>query len=306
MQRLASVSLLVILPSSLAFAGIEVVRDPKSWDYAPLLYADRIVRGTIESTAVVGIPDTVLYPELAIHFQGWKISVLRVTMRVNEVLRGAVLPPGEEHVLIVFQPWNALYFAGSEMIVCEHYHAGLKAYYQAGQYGRYIRKRKNWVSEETPRGHRSFSDADMRAKIASMDLEHVASEAELVIDGDIDSVAWSEFYGPDSSSAQFVALRFKLRSVDKGTYAADEIEVRALGEGMYLPEWRKHIPRSFQVSQRWICFLRKNEIGWYPFAGTNGLFRVDGDSLIYDERVNYWHSPDQVREAVRRAGEADR
>jgi hypothetical protein len=296
--------LLTITASSLASATTEVVRDPKAWDYAPLWYSDRIVRGPVVSTSYDRVSLSDLWndsPEVrATRLPNDTIPVVRVAIRVDEVLRGPALPLGQEYAFLAWD-MQGIFPIGLEMVVCLYQHPVLKAYHQASAYGRYVRKRKNWVSEDTPRGRRSFSDADMRGKIASMDLHHVATEAELVFEGDIDSVAWSDFVAPDSTSAALVTLDFRVRSVHKGAHAGEAIQVKALGEGMYLPEWRKHIPPSLEAGQRWICFLRKNEIGWYPFAGTNGWFRVSGDSLIYDERVRFWHSPQEVREAARRA-----
>ena len=298
--KIAVVLLLTTMAASVAHATSEIVRDPKSWDFAPLLYSDRIVRGTVVSKSRIEILSSDLWMDPPERRMGeFKTPVLQTVVCVHEVLRGPITPLEENDTLLVWdEPVRVVLPIGVEVVLCESFHSGLKTYYQAGSYGRYVRKEKSWASERTARGQRTFTDEEIRTKIASMDIDHVASEAELIVEGTIDSVAESDYFGPDSSIAGMVTLTFKVVSVEKGQFSDDVIVMKALMNGMYLPEWRKHVPQSYSVGQHWLCFLKKNEVGWHPFAGTNGLLRIEGDGYIYDERVPFWYSREQVAKAM--------
>ena len=311
-MRVPALALCVVttLTASIALGTSEIVRDPKSWDFAPLLYSDRIVRATVVSVSLIEVPSSDLWmdpPELRAQLGERKVPVLQAAVRVREVLRGPMTTPEGNDTLLVWD--NAIEVVlpiGREVLLCEYFHRDLKAYYQAGSYGRYVRKGKQWLSEQTARGQRRFSDEEIRAKIASMDIDHVASDAELIVEGIVESFAESDFVGPDSSVAGMITITFKVASVEKGTLADDVIVVKTLVNGLYLPEWRKHVPESYAVGQRWLCFLKKNDVGWYPFAGTNGLLRIEHDGLVYDERVPFWYSREQVAKAIADAQSAKR
>jgi hypothetical protein len=256
----------------------------------------------------IGAADLSMYPpDLRASVGNPKISVVSVTMNVTEVLRGAPSAPVDSFLAMgdIFESLGA-YANGVEVLVCMKYHPVLRTYCQGSSYGIYRRVASGWRSLETARGRRTFADAEIRSKIDSMDIDHVASEAELIVEGTIDAVAESEFFGPDSSSAGMVTVTLKVASVEKGSFAGDAVVVKTLVNGMYLPEWRKHVPQFYTVGQHWLCFLKKNEVGWYPFAGTNGLLRIEDDGFVYDERVPFWYSRERVAKAIADARAAKR
>jgi hypothetical protein len=296
------VCILITLTAPAVFATSEVGRGPKSWDFAPLLYYDRVVRGTVVSSSLTAVSgnDLGMYPpDLRAKVGDMKITVVRVALDVSEVLRGPSSAAADTFLATgdIAESLDA-YSEGVEVLVCMKYHPLLRTYYQGSSYGVYMRAGSDWCSLQTAHGHRIFGDEEIRAKIASMDIDHVASDAELVVEGIVEALAESEIFGPDSSRAGIVALTFKVASVKKGTFADDTVVVKAIINGFYLPVSSTHVPRSFAVGQRWLCFLKKNELGWFPFAGTNGLLRIEGDGFIYDERVPFWCSREQVAKAI--------
>lgn len=296
--------LLAIVPTPV-LATSEIVRDPSAWDFAPLLYYDRVVRGTVISASLtqVGSADLSMFPpELRATAGNMKVTVVSVTIKISEVLRG---PQDLENgvFLAVGDIAEALdvYQAGSELLVCMKYNPLLKVYYQGSDYGIYMRDGTAWTSMKTARGQRTFSDGDVRARIASMDLEPVALAAELIVKGEVRSVDTTEVAGPDGSTAEMLTVTLNVQSVEKGSFDNDSIQVKALVSGMYLPAWRKHVPTSFAKGQQWLCFLQKNEVGWYPFAGANGFLRISEAGYVYDDRVPFWNSPEKVASAITRA-----
>jgi len=65
-----------------------------------------------------------------------------------------------------------------------------------------------------------------------------------------------------------------------------EIEFRMILGGPYWPAWRQKVP-IMRKGQQYYVFLKNDEIGYYPFAGINGCFKIEGENLIYDNRVDY-------------------
>lgn len=163
-----------------------------------------------------------------------------------------------------------------------------------------------WRSERTARGTRAFSDEQLRAKIRSVDIAQVAADADLVIEGSLVSYGFSEIVGPDSSSAELGTFEMRVERVLKGDYTAPAITVVAITSGLYSPPWRAHVPPPpvYAAGQRWLCFLKRNDIGWYPFAGTNGFLRVTEAGCLYDERVAFWHSVGDMEKAIDEAAKA--
>lgn len=302
--RFAWVAFLTLGAPGTILAESEVVRDPSAWDFAPLLYYDRVVCGTVISTSYASVSTADLHmdpPDRRATWGDFKAHAIRVTMQVHEVLRGIATANVDTFLVLYDSGNNPLYPTGGEMVVCLKYHPFLKTYIQGSRYGRYRRAGEDWKSERTARGERTFTDAELRSKIAAVDVDHVAMEAELIIDAIVESADTSDFYGPDSSAAEMLTVTFKIQSIQKGSFPGEMIEMKGLMSGMYLPAWRKHIPRSFVAGQRWMCFLKKNDVGWYPFAGTNGLLRIENEVLIYDDRVPFWHSKQYVDRAIAKA-----
>ena len=155
----------------------------------------------------------------------------------------------------------------------------------------------------TARGVRSFDYAQLKDKVDSVDLQHVSTKADLVVDGTIVSVETEPINGPDSSSATLVRITMKVDRVLKGRFDDPEIVVMGYAGGVYLPSWATHVPPPwfYKTGQRWLCSLTKEKIGWYLFAGTNGFLRIENDKLVYDERVEFWHSLKEVEQAAEHA-----
>ena len=139
-----------------------------------------------------------------------------------------------------------------------------------------------------------------------MEPERVAADAELVLIGTVESVRKSDMIGPDSSWAEQVVLSMKVEKVRKGHFEDQTIDIVMLTRGFYLPAWRKPVPTDYSVGQRWLCFVKRNEVGWYPFAGSNGLFRIQESQLVYDDTVPFWHDMKEVDHMIQSADAGNR
>lgn len=232
---------------------------------------------------------------------GAEAALLRVTLKATRILRG---PRVDEKFSFLCtgdtMEASSFFLDGREVLVCGKYNTKVGTYYQSSRYGRYWNDAGTWKSELTPRGARAFNDAQLTEKINSVDMANVAAEATLAIDGTIVSHDFSPIVGPDSSTAELVTFVMRVNRVLKGSHADSTITIVAITRGLYMPAWRAHVPPppSYQVGQRWLCLLKKNAIGWYPFAGTNGFLRMTDTGYCYDERVAFWHSVKQVERTI--------
>ena len=270
----------------LTHAG-STLRVEAEWDYGPLQTSDLIVRGVVAGVSDREVSSSDFWMEAP--GSGPAKEVAFVTLRVDEVLRGPAIS-GDFTFMVYRDPseTRVVYNVGSEMLACLYWHDRLNTYYQMHYYSRYARSGQGWRSGPTPSGDRTFADGDVRNIVEETAIQTVASNAELVVEGVIESMSTERVYGPDSTSADLVTLTLQVDDVKKGSVAENPLPIIILTRGIYWPEWRREVPRSYSVGQRWLCFLRKNELGWYPYAGSNGLFRIEGAKLIYADRVEYW------------------
>jgi hypothetical protein len=61
--------------------------------------------------------------------------------------------------------------------------------------------------------------------------------------------------------------------------------IRAIRRGTNL-SWYAPVP-SLAVGQSYLMFLKRDDVGYYPFAGFNGFLDVDGDHLLMNHHVPY-------------------
>jgi hypothetical protein len=299
--------LIIVLLISLSMntqlqATTEIVRNPDAWDFAPLLYYDLVVRGTVVIVEDFEVTDADVWmdpPEIAEVTSKNVRTASRVRIKVQDIMRGPELGQTVDIVVPTYRhEYNTRYEQGDEMILCVNYHPRLDSYFLKSTYGKYIFREMKWYCEGNARGDRAFTDSELKKQVMSMSLENVVEESELIIDGTIETVKKGWFEGPDGSGAEMITLGIRIRQIHKGQQSDAKIEVVMLTAGIYLPEWRKHVPKKYVEGQEWLLFLKKGPLGWYPFAGTNGLLRVENNQLIYDERVLFWHNRKSIEEKI--------
>ncbi len=293
---LTSTSLIILSSTAPAQVGAPPVKN--EWDIRPLQMSDLIVRGK-----VVGVAGgEVLFSDF------WsqppapeKERVGFVTISIEEVLRGPMLS-GELKFMVHNEPLEvkSTFAHGAEMIVCLYYHPRLQSYYQTTFPSRYFRGTDGWFSGPTPDEETNFLDRELRQLTSETTLETIAQNAELVVEGTIASVESTLINGPDGGSAQLVTLVLNIDDTKKGPNFDTPIRIVVITRGAYWPEWRAKVPKKYSIGQRWLCFLKRKGDEWYPFAGSNGLFQVLNDKLVYAEHVEYWHSRSQVNKIVHR------
>lgn len=114
-------------------------------------------------------------------------------------------------------------------------------------------------------------------------LGTIIDNAELIVRGTVkDSWAINDTL---SSGLNKNIVRIKLSADEclKGDFSGDEMEFSVIYMATYNPFWKSRVP-ELNPGEEWMVFLKwSKEPGYYPFAGVNGMFEVEGDKLI---RVN--------------------
>ncbi len=278
----------------------------KEWNFDPLLYYELVVKGQIIQVRSGDVSSNDLF-SLAAEWDTkrpqFRTQVKYVTLNVSHVLRG----PAVTDVTIVvplpmfLKEYDTRYVVGDTVLLCAIYHRRLGSYYLKDPHGKYIFRNGEWVCEGIPEGTRAFSDEALRAKVKEMDIETVTKDAELIVIGTVTSYTKERIAVEDSIKATLVTVNLQVDEVKKGVLDGDEVVVKMIPRGAYWPAWRKPVPKQMAVGQKWLAFLKRNEFGWYPFAGTNGLLRAEGEELIYDERVPFWHTKQEIEQLIMRA-----
>ncbi len=278
---------------------------PGEWDFTPLLYYELVVTGQITQARSGDVSSNDLF-SLAAEWETkgpqFRTQVKYVTLNVSHVLRG----PAVNDVTIVvplpmfLKEYDTRYVVGDTVLMCAIYHRRLGSYYLKDPHGKYIFRNGEWACEGIPEGTRAFSDEALRAKVKEMDIETVTKDAELIVIGTVKSYTKERITVEDSIKATLVTVNLQVDEVKKGVLDGGEVVVKMMPRGAYRPAWRKLVPKQMAVGQKWLAFLKRNEIGWYPFAGMNGLLRIEGEELIYDERVPFWHTKKEIEQLIMR------
>ncbi len=83
---------------------------------------------------------------------------------------------------------------------------------------------------------------------------------------------------------------------------AERIEFIMFHPGGDHADWIRPVP-TLSVGEEWIVFLKKQDDFFFPFAGTNGLLRVDGQKLIRNNYMSYNSTMDELEKAISSGGQ---
>jgi hypothetical protein len=131
-------------------------------------------------------------------------------------------------------------------------------------------------------------------------VDTLSREADLIVRGTVLD-AWNEDEGTETGETMNVRhVELKLSAVMKGALEKDAFTFQMLPYVNYRPSWYKLVS-AINPEEEWIVFLKWiPEIGYYPFAGKNGMFKVEEDHLIRDNRIVLKQTPEQLAGEVAR------
>ncbi|HEX5131343.1 MAG TPA: hypothetical protein VFX92_02520 [Candidatus Krumholzibacteria bacterium] len=282
-----------------ACAG-EITIDARGWNYYPLEFSQLVVVGVIvdvRDEEVLGT-DLRMVP-LGTTAAPLHVRAKRVTLDIQEVWRGRAPSGGSLSVLVAMfdKDFNTPYPVGETVLMGLNWHPRLQTYYLKSTYGKYLSRSGAWVCEVPSAAARVFDDKAMRQIVSATDIEHVTAAAEVIVVGRVKRAEETKTTVQDGSVCMMMSVTLEDVRGIKGKVADNEIQFRFITKGTFWSSERKETPRVFEPGQTWYAYLKRGDSGWYPFAGSNGLFLVDGERLTYEAfglRMDYWRSRDVV------------
>jgi hypothetical protein len=128
-------------------------------------------------------------------------------------------------------------------------------------------------------------------------LSGVTDSSHVIARGVIDSVWTSQYPAGEGRVGRMQHWRLRVVEWLKGEATGSSIEfVVPTIEATFVPKWYRDVPRGIGKGTEWLVFLKTGERGFYPFGGPNSLLQIEGQELIYDNKVRY---PLNLREATR-------
>jgi len=116
-------------------------------------------------------------------------------------------------------------------------------------------------------------------------IESITAQAEVIARGKIKSKWTTKDTLSSGFSKNIVRMKLEIDDCFKGDTGSDELEFSVVYRPYYEPFWRAEVPHV-NVGEDWLVFLKwAEEPGYYPFAGVNGMFKIEDDKLIRDNRI---------------------
>ena len=270
-------------------------------DYYDLFYSDLVIRGVIEHFVTKRVPWEDVDPTLPDLLKGLKILEAFATIRVMEIVKGNY----KDDQITILIPWSHAgqkrnYSVGDSIIISLVYKKKvLNGIYRFwGDDGRFMYQDGKWVNQSTLR---SFTLEKIKSMLAPTKLENVIKSADLIVVGKITGIKHSFYIGPGGKDV-LAYITMKVEEVKKGSLEGTQVPFRMLGNGSNWPAWKQK-PPIVKKGERWYVFLKKDADGYYPHAGVNGAFKIEGDKLIYDGRTEYKFKKSEIDKIT--SGEAN-
>jgi hypothetical protein len=187
------------------------------------------------------------------------------------------------------------YQSGEEVILCLHYDPKIigDKYRLWGDAGSFVKRGETWQVRD---GSASVSPIDIQALAQSVEPRPLVKDADAVILGTVEELDVREFDCgfPITCIADYAT--FRVTRGWKGPSSGDTILVRALRRGTNLP-WFAPVP-PLAVGEEYLMFLKRDDVGYYPYVGFNGFLKVQGEKLIMNGYVEYRLSSSRMLVAI--------
>jgi len=220
---------------------------------------------------------------------------------IDAVLLG-VKEAGTEGVTYDYEP-------GEEVILCLRFDPkaldGVYRFWVDSQ--SFVNRNGTWKTRGRWGGNEISLESVLEAA-RQTDPGAMAKDADAIVVGTIRSVErrtlnrdGSSTAGDDSTRAKPTADYARVLATDglKGFSSGDSLLVRVLRRGRQLDWWEPMQP--LQAGKSYLMFLKKDDVGYYPFRGFNGFLEVHGNQLILDDNLPYFAGLSQVTAAVRQS-----
>jgi len=129
-------------------------------------------------------------------------------------------------------------------------------------------------------------------------IETVTDEAELIVRGNLREKWTTKDTLSNGLNKNIVRIRLKVDECLKGNIEEGEVEFSVIYMASYNPFWKAEVPHV-NTGEEWLVFLKwAEEPGYYPFAGVNGMFKVEENKLIRDNRIIMEKSLNEMKAVI--------
>jgi hypothetical protein len=273
----------------------------------PLIWSHLVVRGVVIETSVRSMPVREFLPGSQVDPSG-RVDVRSIRVLVLEVLKGKFASD-------VLEVWDDEDYCGDcvgdgdAVVVCADFAPYILtgAYRVSGARNFYLEHDGHWIRADTrlgvilpPPGAENSAPLDVttsapaeltlaqiRERVAEASPRTLARQADIVAVGTILAVEDSTTIPPlIVKVAMDVESVMKGRSVERLTFYVSR------GRSFFDKNvFTQDIPA---VGQRWCVFLRRQGHLLLPFAGSNGLLRIEGSRMIVDGVASHELSVDEL------------
>jgi len=252
-----------------------------------LLYAPLIVRGVVESYTRGSVPFHEWGgEELSAEIRDRPFPIRIARVRILEVMKGGYRGQSIEIGVIRTAGDMVELIEGENYILCLWYRDELRggSYYLSSARSVFLYSGGGWIhcSDGT-----IFEPDAIRSLLKTTTIPYLAAHADLVAVGDIRAIEMTTLTGPNGERAKVRECTMTVSSVLKGEVVGRTVTFKMIIKGQYSPPWRTRVPWAMNVGETWYVFLKKGEVGYYPVGGANGLLKVEGRHLIYDNAVPF-------------------
>jgi hypothetical protein len=273
--------------------------------YDPLLWAHLIVTG--EVLAVTTSQSTTEAWGMTVSGGPTPIGIETVRIRVDSILKG--VHDGGELSIAMFSGLHGNkptpVSVGSEVLIAAFFNKKAGCYQLRNYSGLFLKDGNSWAHPDPSlydyfADQRKMTKTAVETRVSSVAPDNLAREADIILIGTLRSISKK----PQAASGSLeISWTMDIDSLLKGDYPNPSIEFSMLNGGR-LPDWAVPVPQGASGGEKWIVFLTRQGNRLIPFAGLNGMLKVEGRSLIYDSTVEYKVSRESL-EAVIKDGKGD-
>ena len=239
-----------------------------------------------------------------------KFPVTVVEVEINSIIKGS-WSKSTVKAALRGDPASGGYYAGTtynyekgeEVILCLHYDPRVvgDGFLIYGDLGSFVKRDNTWLTRDG-RSIVYFEDIQMISR--ALEPDNMTRDADVVAVGTIESLQTREFDCgfPIMCIADYVV--FRVTKSWKGATTGETILVRALRRGTNL-SWFAPVP-ELTVGESFMMFLKKDDVGLYPFAGYNGFLQIVDDELFLNAPVRHSLSKARLETIVQQEVERSR
>jgi len=253
-------------------------------DYAPFLFGDLVVHGHVVKFEDEIVPLEQIRKYVPSAFKGKYGRVLRVTIAVQDMLKGF-----EENAEVSFvaRAWvevPKLRSVGSDVIVALQWNETLfgGTYELSSSEALYAYNGSTFVLQGGVLRGRELSLEELHGKIKTVGLDNVTRASTAVFIGTVEGISDST-YGANErdEGGRIRRIVFHVDEIVEGQLE-DTVVVSSVLLGPYWPDWRYEMPTKVTLGEQYYVFVKTEDGVTYVPGGVNGMFLVRGDELLYD------------------------